>query len=145
MYSKKVLEHFRNPHNMGKIENPTVVGEVGNIKCGDVMRMYLNIDTNDIITDVKFETYGCASAIATSSAATDLVMGKTVEEALKIKNEDVIKELEELPTMKIHCSLLAVDALTDALYVYLKDNNREITKELEEKHKRLNTSSCHSH
>ena len=140
MYTEKVLEHFRNPHNQGKIENPTVIGEVGNIKCGDVMKMYLNID-NDVITDVKFETYGCASAIATSSVATDLVMGKTIEEALKIKNEDVIKELEDLPRIKIHCSLLAVDALNDAIYKYLKMQNRNISEELEEKHKRLNTCS----
>jgi len=143
MYSQKVLEHFRNPHNMGNIENPTVIGEVGNIKCGDVMKMYLKIDERDIITDVKFETYGCASAIATSSAATDIIMGKTVEEALQIKNEDVIKELDELPRIKIHCSLLAVDALIDALYKFLKNNNREVSDDLEEKHKRLNT--CHTH
>ena len=141
MYTEQVLEHFRNPHNQGKIDNPTIIGEVGNIKCGDVMRMYLNIDENDVITDVKFETYGCASAIATSSAATDLVMGKTIDEALNIKNEDVIKVLGDLPRIKIHCSLLAVDALNDAIYKYLKMQDREISGELEEKHKRLNTCS----
>lgn len=138
MYSEQVLEHFRNPHNQGKIENPTVVGQVGNIKCGDVMKMYLNIDKNDVITDVKFETYGCASAIATSSAATDLVMGKTIKEALEVKNEDVIKVLGDLPRIKIHCSLLAVDALNDALYKYFKEQKREIPASLEEKHKHLN-------
>lgn len=138
MYSEQVLEHFRHPHNQGVIENPTVIGEVGNIKCGDVMKMYLNIDDKDVITDVKFETYGCASAIATSSAATDLVMGKTITEALNIKNEDVIKVLGDLPRIKIHCSLLAVDALNDAIFKYLKNQKREIPAELEEKHKHLN-------
>lgn len=142
MYSDQVLEHFRHPHNQGEIKNPTVVGEVGNIRCGDVMKMYLNIDEKDVITDVKFETYGCASAIATSSVATDLIKGKTVEEALKIKNEDVIKELGDLPRIKIHCSLLAVDAFNDAIYNYFKAQDREISPELEEKHKHLNT--CHT-
>lgn len=117
MYTEKVMEHFTNPHNMGEIADANGVGEVGNSKCGDIMRMYLKIE-NNIITDVKFKTYGCASAIATSSVATDMVMGKTVEEALKLSNKEVVAELGGLPAHKIHCSVLAEQAIKAALADY---------------------------
>lgn len=118
-YSEKVMEHFTNPHNVGKIDDADGVGEVGNAKCGDIMKMYLKID-NDIITDVKFNTYGCASAIATSSMATDLIKGKPVSEALKLTNEAVVEALEGLPAVKIHCSVLAEQAIKAALADYYK-------------------------
>ncbi|HPT66109.1 MAG TPA: iron-sulfur cluster assembly scaffold protein [Candidatus Woesebacteria bacterium] len=141
MYTKKVLEHFRNPHNFGSIKNPDSLGQVGNLACGDVMKLYLKIDQNnqgqDFIKDIKFETLGCAAAIATSSVVTDLVKGKTLKEALEIKNENVIKALDDLPTIKIHCSLLAVDALTEAIYDYYKKTGQEISQEFEQKHNRI--------
>lgn len=118
-YSEKVMEHFTNPHNVGKIDDADGVGEVGNAKCGDIMKMYLKID-NGIITDVKFNTYGCASAIATSSMATDLIKGKPVSEALKLTNEAVVEALEGLPAVKIHCSVLAEQAIKAALADYYK-------------------------
>ena len=139
-YSKKVLEHFRNPHNYGKIKNPSAIGEVGNIVCGDVMYLYIKVAKNkkgqEIIADIKFETYGCAAAIATSSAVTDLVKGKTIEEALKVNKDDVIKTLQGLPSIKIHCSLLAVDALSEAIYNYLVKEKRKIPQTLLEIHLR---------
>ncbi|OGH05835.1 MAG: iron-sulfur cluster assembly scaffold protein [Candidatus Levybacteria bacterium RBG_16_35_11] len=133
-YSKKVLEHFRNPHNFGKIKNPSGVGEVGNIICGDVMFLYIKVLKNkkkeEIIKDIKFETYGCAAAIATSSAITDLVKGKPVQEALKINKEDILKTLRGLPPIKIHCSLLAVDALKEAIYDFFIKRRGKIPKNL---------------
>jgi nitrogen fixation protein NifU and related proteins len=134
-YSKKVLEHFRNPHNYGQMKNPTSIGEVGNIVCGDVMKLYIKI-VKDKITDIKFETFGCAAAIATSSVITDLVKGKTIEEALRINKDDIIKSLEELPPIKIHCSLLSVDALKEAIYSYLIDQKRSIPEELKKVHEK---------
>jgi nitrogen fixation NifU-like protein len=118
MYTKKVMEHFSNPRNMGEIENPSGVGTVGNAKCGDIMRMYLDIDENGIIQDVKFKTFGCGAAIATSSIATELVIGKSVEEALKVTNKAVVEALDGLPPLKIHCSLLAEEAIHAALWDY---------------------------
>jgi nitrogen fixation NifU-like protein len=142
MYSKKVFKHFRNPHNFGSMANPTTVGQVGNPACGDVMKLYLKIDKNkngeDFIQDIKFETLGCAAAIATSSVVTDLAKGKTLKEAMEIKNEDVIKALDDLPTIKIHCSLLAVDALSEAIYNYYQKTNQSISSDLEKKHHRIN-------
>lgn len=141
MYSSKVFEHFKNPHNFGSMTNPTVVGQVGNLACGDVMKLYLKITKNkqgqDFIKDIKFETLGCAAAIATSSVVTDLAKGQTLTEAIKIKNEDIVKALDNLPTIKIHCSLLAVDALTEAIYLFYKQNNKNISAELEQKHHRI--------
>lgn len=116
-YSKKVMEHFANPHNVGVIEDANGVGEVGNAKCGDIMKMYLKIE-NDIIVDVKFKTYGCASAIATSSIATDLIKGQPVSEALKLTNKAVVEALDGLPAVKIHCSVLAEQAIKAALSDY---------------------------
>ncbi|MEE9151514.1 MAG: Fe-S cluster assembly scaffold protein NifU [Thermoplasmata archaeon] len=119
MYSEKVMELFKNPKNMGEIENPDGVGRVGNPKCGDLMELYIKVE-NDIITDVKFKTFGCAAAIATSSMITEMAIGKTLDEALKITRQDVADELEGLPPIKMHCSNLAADALHDAIEDYRK-------------------------
>lgn len=140
-YSKKVLEHFRNPHNFGSMDHPTSLGQVGNPACGDVMKLYLKIDKNkqnqDFISDIKFETMGCAAAIATSSAVTDLAKGKTLEEAIALDNKDVVKALEYLPSIKIHCSLLAIDALNEAIYNYYQQIKHPISKSLQKKHNRI--------
>ncbi|MBU1148540.1 Fe-S cluster assembly scaffold protein NifU [Patescibacteria group bacterium] len=114
MYSDKVMDHFKNPRNLGSLKNPDGVGEVGNPVCGDLMKIYLDI-TDDKITDIKFETFGCASAIATSSMITELAKGKTIEEALKITRDDVAAGLDGLPPIKMHCSNLASEALTKAI------------------------------
>ncbi len=121
-YSEKVLDHFSNPRNVGQIENASGVGTVGNAKCGDIMRMYLDIDENNIVRDAKFKTFGCGAAIATSSMATELVKGKTVEEALKVTNKAVMEALDGLPPVKIHCSLLAEEAIHAALWDYAQKN-----------------------
>lgn len=122
VYSKKVIEHFKDPHNQGVIKNPTVVGESGNPLCGDMMKLYLKIDkrkvkrkTVDYIKDIKFETLGCAAAIATSSMITDLVKGRPVREAAKVTKANIADELGGLPPIKLHCSVLAIEALHDAL------------------------------
>ncbi|MBU5677960.1 Fe-S cluster assembly scaffold protein NifU [Alkaliphilus sp. MSJ-5] len=122
MYSEKVMDHFMNPRNVGEIENAEAVGQVGNAKCGDIMKMYLKID-NDIITDVKFKTFGCGSAIATSSMATEMIKGKTVKEALKLTNKAVAEALDGLPPVKMHCSVLAEQAVKAAIYNYAKERN----------------------
>ena len=117
LYSEKVMDHFRNPRNIGIIEDADAVGEVGNAKCGDIMKMYLKIE-KDIITDVKFNTFGCGSAIATSSMATELIKGKSVSEALTLSNKAVVEALDGLPAHKIHCSVLAEEAVKAALIDY---------------------------
>lgn len=117
MYSEKVLEHFKNPHNVGKLDDADGIGTVGNRACGDVMKLYIKVADNRIV-DIKFETMGCAAAIATSSIITDLAKGKTIEEALKITKNDIVEELEGLPPVKVHCSLLAIDALHAAIQDY---------------------------
>ena len=117
LYSEKVMDHFQNPRNVGKIDNADGVGEVGNAKCGDIMRMYLKID-NGIITDVKFNTFGCGSAIATSSMATEMIKGKSVDEALTLSNKAVVEALDGLPAHKIHCSVLAEEAVKAAVKDY---------------------------
>ncbi|MDL2280976.1 Fe-S cluster assembly scaffold protein NifU [Selenomonadales bacterium OttesenSCG-928-I06] len=119
MYTEKVIDHFSNPRNVGEIEEASGVGEVGNVKCGDIMRVYLKIDENDVITDAKFKTFGCGAAIATSSMVTELVIGKTVEEAFKITNKAVAEALDGLPPLKMHCSNLAADAMHEALKDYM--------------------------
>ncbi len=121
LYSEKVMDHFRNPRNVGVIENADGVGEVGNAKCGDIMTMYLKID-NDVISDVKFETFGCGSAIASSSMATELIKGKPVSEALKLTNKAVAEALDGLPAYKMHCSVLAEEAIKAALKDYYDKN-----------------------
>ena len=121
-YSEKVMDHFANPRNVGEIENAAGVGTVGNAKCGDIMRMYLDIEDN-IVKDAKFKTFGCGAAVATSSMATELVIGKAVEEALKVTNKAVMEALDGLPPVKIHCSLLAEEAIHAALWDYAQKNN----------------------
>ena len=118
-YSDKVMEHFATPHNVGVLEDANGVGEVGNAKCGDIMKMYLKI-VDDIIVDVKFQTFGCASAIATSSIATDMIKGKPISEALKLSNQAVVEALDGLPAVKVHCSVLAEQAVKAALTDYYK-------------------------
>ena len=116
-YSEKVMDHFANPRNVGEIENADGIGEVGNPKCGDIMKMYLKIK-NGVIEDVKFKTFGCGAAIATSSMATELIKGKTIEEALKISNKAVMEALDGLPPVKVHCSVLAEQAIKSAISDY---------------------------
>ena len=142
LYSEKVMDHFRNPRNVGSMENPSGVGEVGNAKCGDIMRIYLKID-NDIIEDVKFETFGCGSAIASSSMATELIKGKPVSQALKLTNQAVVEALDGLPAQKIHCSVLAEEAIKLALKDYYDKNG------IEYDHSQFpdceNCAHCHAH
>ncbi len=122
-YSEKVMDHFTNPRNVGEIEDAAGVGTVGNAKCGDIMRIYLDIDENQVIRDAKFKTFGCGAAVATSSMATELIKGKTVQEALNITNKAVMEALDGLPKVKVHCSLLAEEAIHAALWDYAKKNN----------------------
>ncbi len=127
MYSEKVMDHFANPRNVGEIENANAVGEVGNAKCGDIMKIYMDIQDN-VIKDVKFKTFGCGAAIATSSMATEMVKGKTVDEALSLTNKAVMEALDGLPTEKIHCSVLAEEAIQSAINDY-KQRRGEATVE----------------
>ena len=120
-YSEKVMDHFANPRNVGKLEDASGVGEVGNAKCGDIMKMYIKVE-NDVITDVKFNTYGCASAIATSSMATEMIKGKPLSEAMKLTNKAVIEALDGLPPAKVHCSVLAEEAIKAAIKDYYDKN-----------------------
>ncbi|MCI8593276.1 MAG: Fe-S cluster assembly scaffold protein NifU [Lachnospiraceae bacterium] len=117
LYSEKVMDHFQNPRNVGKMEDADGVGEVGNAKCGDIMKMYIKVEDN-IITDVKFNTFGCGSAIATSSMATEMIKGKSIDEALELSNKAVVEALDGLPTNKIHCSVLAEEAVKAAIEDY---------------------------
>lgn len=121
IYSEKVMDHFANPRNVGEIENADGIGEVGNAKCGDIMKMYLKID-NGIITDAKFKTFGCGAAVATSSMATELIKGKHIEDAVKLTNKAVIEALDGLPPAKLHCSVLAEQATKAALADYYRKN-----------------------
>ena len=125
LYSEKVMEHFLNPQNVGVIEDADGVGEVGNAKCGDIMKMYLKID-NEVISDVKFETFGCASAIASSSMATEMIKGKPVAEAMLLTNKAVAEALDGLPDYKMHCSVLAEEAIQSALEDYQKRTGRKV-------------------
>ncbi len=119
MYSEKVMDHFMHPRNVGVIEDANGVGQVGNMKCGDIMKIYLKIE-NDVIVDVKFQTFGCAAAVATSSMATELIKGKSVQDALKLTNTAVVEALDELPPVKMHCSVLAEEAVKSALADYYR-------------------------
>lgn len=119
MYSEKVMDHFANPRNVGEIEDANAVGEVGNAKCGDIMKIYMKIEDN-IIKEVKFKTFGCGAAVATSSMATEMVKGKTIEDALKLTNKAVMEALDGLPPAKVHCSVLAEEAINAAIADYYK-------------------------
>ena len=133
-YSEKVMDHFTNPRNVGEIEDASGVGVVGNAKCGDIMKIYLKIDENDVITDCKFKTFGCGAAIATYSMATELIKGRTVAEALKLTNSAVVEALEGLPPVKVHCSVLAEEAVKSALADYYTKIGRPIDFEIEKAH-----------
>ncbi len=122
-YTDKVIDHFEHPRNVGEIENASGVGTVGNPKCGDIMRIFLDVDENQVIRDVKFKTFGCGAAVATSSMATELVKGKTVQEAMQVTNKAVMEALDGLPPVKVHCSLLAEEAIHAALLDYAQKNN----------------------
>ena len=141
MYTDKVIEHFREPHNRGKLEEYSAIGKVGNIVCGDVMWLYIKVERDDrdrdIITDISWETFGCTAAIATSSMVSDLAKGKTVEEAIAVTNQNVASELGGLPPVKMHCSALAADALNEAIYTYLSQEGKEIPEALQERHARI--------
>ena len=141
MYTEKVIEHFRHPHNMGKLEDYSAIGKVGNIVCGDVMWLYIKVEQDDqgqdIIRDISWETFGCTAALATSSMVSDLAKGKTIEQAIAITNQDVAGQLGGLPPVKMHCSALAADALNEAIYEYLSQNGREIPEALKSRHERV--------
>ena len=134
LYSEKVMDHFTNPRNVGEIDDAQGVGVVGNAKCGDIMKIYLEIDENDIITDCKFKTFGCGAAIATSSMATELIKGKSVKDALSLTNSAVVEALDGLPPVKVHCSVLAEEAVRSAIADYYKRIGRPIDFELPEEH-----------
>ena len=140
-YTKEVMKHFQKPHHYGRLNKYNGLGKVGNVVCGDVLWLYLNVLKNkngqEAIKDISYETYGCVAAISTSSAISDLAKGKTIEEALKINKEQIIKVLGDLPPIKIHCSLLAIDALSEAIYDYLSKNKKPIPENLEEKHQKI--------
>jgi len=153
-YSDKVIEYFRNPRNCGAIKHPSAEGVAGNIVCGDLMSLYIKVKKNkagqEYIHDIRFKTFGCAAAIATSSAVTDLAKGKTIRDALRMDKKDIVDFLEGLPPIKIHCSLLAIDALREAIYQYLKKTKQTIPPELSDVHKRviagkMHISKYHSH
>ena len=133
MYTDKVFDHFSNPRNVGEMPDANGVGEVGNAKCGDIMKMYLKIE-NDIIVDVKFKTFGCGAAIATSSMATELVKGKSIDDALKLTNSAVVEALEGLPPVKVHCSVLAEEAIKTAVANYYQKIGRPVDFEIEKAH-----------
>ena len=140
-YSKKVLQHFNKPHNYGKMKNPDGIGKVGNIVCGDLMELFIKVVKNkkgrEIIKDIKFSTYGCLAAIASSSMLTDLVKGKTLEQAINFDRKEIIQELGGLPPIKIHCSVLAGDALLEAIHDYLSKNKEPIPEKLFKRHQQL--------
>lgn len=129
LYSEKVMDHFTNPRNVGKIENADGVGEVGNAKCGDIMKIYLKVDENQVIEDVKFNTFGCASAIASSSMATELIKGQPISRALELTNKAVVEALDGLPPVKVHCSVLAEEAIKAAVKDYYDKNSIEYDPE----------------
>lgn len=141
MYTEKVIEHFRHPHNMGKLKDYSALGKVGNIVCGDVMWLYIKVDTDEqgreVISDISWETFGCTAAIATSSMVSDIAKGKTLKEAIAITNRDVAEELGGLPPVKMHCSALAADALNEAIYSYLTQSGQEIPPALTRRHERI--------
>ncbi len=139
MYSKKVMEHFLKPRNMGKIENADGIGKVGNVICGDVLWIYIKVKKDEKtgverLSEISFQTFGCTVAIANSSMITEMAKGKTLEEAMKIGKDNILNELGEVPVIKKHCSILAADALHEAIYDYLTKNNRKISDEIKKRH-----------
>jgi nitrogen fixation NifU-like protein len=142
MYSDKVLDHFRTPHNQGRLDDYSAIGKVGNVVCGDVMWMYIRVAPasdggEEIIEDISWETFGCTAAIATSSMVSDLAKGKPISEAIEITNARVAEELGGLPKPKMHCSALAADALNEAIYAYFEDRDRPIPESLQKRHERI--------
>ena len=142
LYSEKVMDHFANPRNVGEIDNADGIGEVGNAKCGDIMKMYIKVD-NDVITDVKFKTFGCGAAIATSSIATEMIKGKTLEDALKLTNKAVVEALDGLPPAKLHCSVLAEEAMKAAISDYYTRQGIDPTPFVGEVKSCGNCEGCH--
>ena len=142
LYSEKVMDHFTHPRNVGEIPDADAVGEVGNAKCGDIMKIYMKIE-NDVIVDIKFQTFGCASAIATSSMATELIKGKRVEGALELSNKAVVEALDGLPPVKVHCSVLAEEAVKAAILDYYKKTGRDTTER--EKQCAASCAHCDAH
>jgi len=124
MYSDKVLDHFQNPRNVGKIEDADGIGVIGSAQCGDVMKIYIKVDEKQIITDLKFQTYGCGAAVASSSIASTMLIGKSIEQALQFKNKDALEALGGLPTEKVHCSVLAEDAIKAAIWDYSQKSGK---------------------
>jgi nitrogen fixation NifU-like protein len=141
LYSKEIVKHFKHPRGIGRLKNPSGVGEAGNLLCGDIMRCYIKLKKNkvgkEVIEDIKMQVFGCVVAIANSSLLTTMVKGKTLDEALKIKKDDLLKKLGKVPPIKIHCSILAVDALHEAVYDYYKRNNLPIPPQLEKEHEKI--------
>ncbi len=141
MYTDRVIDHFRHPHNMGRLKDYSAIGKVGNIVCGDVMWLYIKVEKDaagrEILADISWETFGCTAAIATSSMVSDLAKGKTLDEAIAITNRDVAQELGGLPPVKMHCSALAADALNEAIYTYLRAKGGEIPPALVRRHERI--------
>lgn len=140
-YSDKVMEIFRRPHNMGEIKEADAVGKVGNASCGDMMYLYLKIEKNDkgedVIKDAKVKTFGCVAAVSTSSVLTDMIIGKTLKEAMEVTKQDIVDILNGLPKIKIHCSILAIDALKEAVYDYYKRNNMPVPDDIKKIHERV--------
>ncbi|MDR1131963.1 MAG: Fe-S cluster assembly scaffold protein NifU [Oscillospiraceae bacterium] len=134
MYSEKVMDHFTNPRNVGEIDGASGVGEVGNAKCGDIMKIFLKIDDDGVITDVKFNTFGCGAAIATSSMATEMIKGKHIEDAMKLTNKAVAQALDGLPPVKLHCSVLAEEGVRTALLDYFTRRGEEMPEEYKPRH-----------
>jgi len=141
LYSKEIMKYFKHPKNVGIIKDADGVGRVGNMTCGDIMELYIKIKKNkkgeEIISDIKFQTFGCVVDLAVSSMLTEIVKGKTIEEAMKIKNTDILKKSGPVPPIKIHCSILAADALHEAIYNYLSKNSKSIPEELQKEHERI--------
>jgi nitrogen fixation NifU-like protein len=144
MYSEKVMDHFSNPRNVGVIENASGIGEVGNLKCGDIMKIFLKINDDKVIEDVKFQTFGCGAAVATSSMATELIKGKTIDEALQLTNSAVADALDGLPPVKMHCSILAEEAVKSAVADYYKRQGVESDEIIEMIGCAGDCHSCHA-
>ena len=139
LYSKEIMKYFRKPKNVGIIKNPDGKGRVGNLICGDVMELYIKVKSNKII-DAKFQTFGCVVALAVSSILTEMVKGKTINQAMKITNKDILKQAGKVPPIKVHCSFLAANALKEAIYNYLSKNNLKIPEKLKKEHKKIKSN-----